>query len=283
MKRLLSLLLWLTWAVSYAMEDTDLMKRFPSESSYLQELLSVTQLEWNGTLDSLVSTTQKKWLRLPKQERWHLTETRVLDDVEKIYALMEKMGFFREISTKELYFDHAVVLGGAFFRVQNRMNFLADLWKRGMRFRELIFLTGERPLDPEIEPQTNFTHSQGIPQNEAEMMLYVHRYLDAPREMKELPLRVISVPFDKINGKRPTRADTIRAWLEGSPNLGKCLFVSNQPYCMYDTLVIRNNFPKSLSFEMVGSAADHLDVNTNVLLDNLARCLYEELQLKRKV
>ena len=99
--------------------------------------------------------------------------------------------------------------------------------------------------------------------------------------MRHLPLKVVSVPFDKISGKRPARGDTIRGWLEGSPDLEKCLFVSNQPYCTYDTLVIRNHFPKNFSFEVVGSAADHLDVNTNILLDNLARCLYEELQLKR--
>ena len=252
-------------------------------SSNLKDLLTLTSITCEDNLESIVEATQKKWLRPQGKERWDILELYSPKEVNKIRLLAEGMGFFQEVLPKEKFYDYALVLGATFSSVQDRFSFLIKLWKMGVRFRELIFLAGERTLDPRIEPASIFLETGKAPKNETEMMQYVYDHWKMPKEMKELPFQIVSVPFDVKKGRRPSTGDTIQAWMDLFPKPGKCLFVSNQPYCLYQDLVVKNYLPKSFLFETVGSPVNSSDTSGSVLLDTIARCLYQELQNRKKI
>ncbi len=252
-------------------------------SSNLKRLFALTNINCEDSLESMVEATQKKWLRPQGKERWDIKELYSPKEVNKIRLLSEGMCFFQEVLPTEKFYDYALVLGATFSSVQDRFSFLIKLWKMGVRFRELVFLAGERPLDPRIEPASIFFETEKAPKNETEMMQYVYDHWEMPKEMKGLPFQIVSVPFDVKKGHRPSTGDTIQAWMDLSPKPGKCLFVSNQPYCLYQNLVVKNYLPKSFHFETVGLSVSSLDISGSVLLDTVARCLYQELQNRKKI
>ena len=46
-----------------------------SPSAPLLQLLKITNIQHNGTLEDIVQATQKAWLRPAGKERWEMTET----------------------------------------------------------------------------------------------------------------------------------------------------------------------------------------------------------------
>lgn len=251
-------------------------------SPSLQDLLFLTRVHCEPSLESIVEATQKKWLRPVGKERWESVESYNSKQMKKIHFHMKKMGFFSEVLPSDTNYDYALVLGASFSSVQERVHYLVKLWHKGVRFQKLIFLTGERPLDPKVEPDNIFMEASIVPKTETQMMQYVHDYFEIPEEMKQLPFELVSVPFDTKAGKRPSTADTIRAWMDRFPFPGKCLFVSNQPYCIYQGLVIKGLIPKNFVFETVGPPPTMEDMTGSTLLDTVARSLYQELQNRKK-
>ncbi len=235
----------------------------------LTELLSLLDIPSNSTLPSLVQATQKAWYQ-PGKERWQF-EKRYVDKKEQAWPLLIQLGCIEKVSASKMHYEYALLLGGYAPRMQERIQFLIQEWKRGVRFNQLVMLTGERPLDPEHEKGTSSLNT------ETEMFLYLWSQADLPQSLRQTPLLIVNAP---MTNTRPTTLDTIKEWLKQSPAPGSCLIVSNQPFNGYFDAVFRTYMPTTFTLETIGNVADP-ELPFAVFLDNLARCLYQE-QIRAK-
>jgi hypothetical protein len=239
----------------------------PTQS--LLKILNALDVPNNGTLDDIVRATQKHWIQSGK-ERWEFEEV-AIKDPQNILGLLKETGCIDEIQTKENSYDYALLLGATAPRVETRLNFLIKEWNRGVRFKRLIFLTGQRMLDPKIE-----TFPDHI-KTETDMISFLYRQKDLPEGMRKIPLEIIDAPAHKLeNGKmrRPNTKDTLVEWLKQNPAPGKCLFISNQPYVGYQDAVCRLELPDDFIIETIGPEADP-SCTFAQYLDNLARWLFQ--------
>lgn len=207
---------------------------------------------------------QTMWLRKPGQERWEMQE---LNPEARAFVLnwAKKMGLFDEWAPSQRSYDRALILGATTSRMALRLNYLTTLWKQGFRFREVVFLTGMRPLDPRVDEMALGYKDE----SEAAVGLW------ESSDLKGIPIRFISVPTSPSG--RPTTEDTLFAWLNESPEPGTCLFVSDQPFCGYQFAVIKKILGDEYPFEMVGPGIKDLShpAAGAIVLDSIARWIYQ--------
>ena len=211
----------------------------------------------------LTAIAEEKWLQTGK-ERWEF-EHRYRDKAQYAIYPIRALELTEEKKAQKLQYDYAIVLGATTSTMKNRLAFLVEEYLRGVRFKKLIFLTGQRQL-------TNFESTvEGI-ETEAQMMRYLFQKIDCD-PLKTVPMRFINAP-NKLteDGKieRPSRRDTIQIWLESSPKPGSCLFISNMPFCRYEHAALRNLMPKGFTIETIGPKARE-DLRFEVQIDNIAR------------
>src|SRR5579872_2282434 len=235
----------------------------------LLDLLYLLDIPHQKDLPSIVKETQLRWLRKTK-ERWEIPD---LYPEKKAQAmpLLKQLGCTEAFYAQALFYDYALILGGESVRAQERIDFLIAEWQRGVRFKEVVILTGTRFLDPKTEPLAASLKT------ETEMMLYLFEKTKMPKELKELPLIVIDTPQQLDRSgiiRRPITSDTVRAWLKTHPKPGKCLVISNQPFIGYHDAVLRTELGKIFFTETVGAAADR-SLFLPIYLDNLARWIYQ--------
>lgn len=246
-------------------------------SKALLSLLSLLKIEHTNTLESIVSSTQKAWLRPVGQERWQLKE-RFQDLKPQIMPLLKNMGLLDERHASNRHYRYAVVLGATYKSVKERFSFLLAEWQRGIRFQDIIFLGSERPLDM-LSENIWLTDTQ-VPRTETEMMKRAWQEMELPKDLKAVPMKIFDTPMkqDK-DGKflRPNTGDTIKYWLLSDPKPGSVLAISNQPYAIYQDAVLRTYLPNSFRVETIGPEAEQDSIA--VYLDNLARILYQEQQM----
>jgi hypothetical protein len=235
----------------------------------LVELLDWMEIKHKGTLASIVQATQKKWLRPYGKERWETPEV-AEEKRAKIVELAEKLGFISEIAPIRKKSATCLIHGGTVSRMQLRISYLGALWEEGVRFDRLIFLTGGRPLDPAIEGDDCLLESQAARRLWQEALL--------PPALKSFPLTFIDVPMKVSEGraKRPTTADTLIAWLSTQPQVGPALFISSQPFCLYQHLVAKTHLPSSFEPETVGLGGEMETQHGGIILDSIARWLFEQ-------
>lgn len=234
----------------------------------LKELLKVMEVEQDGTAQSIVKATQKAWLRPVGKERWHIQDNLTPIQKKAVMDYGAKAGFFNEI--KPLYFDYdyAVILGATTSRIKKRLDLLVKMSEQGVRFKKVILLSGERPLDPSGESIHEGCKTEG------DTLEYLWRANPLSKKVawKHFKHPMISTPSGI---RRPTTIDTYRLWLASNPPPGRILAVSNQPYCLLQQLVAQNIMPKGFTYETVGEAPELSSINAQTLLDTVARCLYE--------
>ena len=86
-------------------------------------------------------------------------------------------------------------------------------------------------------------------------------------------------------GKTDTK-DTIVTWLKQTrPEPGDCLFLSQQPYVIYQDSIARTFMPDCFNIETVGPWIESYDphAKTSIILDIFTRLLYQENQRRRKL
>lgn len=234
----------------------------------LNQLIAQLGLPTNG---DIVAETQKHWLRKPGQERWEQAE---LSPEQRQFVLKwaTEQGLYAAWKPSLQTYDKALILGATTSRMQGRLNDLAQLWNDGIRFHEIVWLTGDRPLDARVDALTDRC------QNESEAARMIWEESSLPAEMRALPVVFVAVP---MNGqKRPNTEDTIIAWLNKSSEPCTALFVSDQPFCGYQFEVIKSRLPKEILFDVVGRGAEPAShpAAAAITLDSLARWLYQERQ-----
>lgn len=229
----------------------------------LKQLLTVMEVPNDGTLPSIVEATQKTWIRSAGKERWHIENNLSEIQAKAVMDFCSKNRFFIEIMPTKKSYDYAVILGATVATMKKRIGFLEKIAQSGVDFKQVVLLSGARPLDLKIE-----TAPEGC-KTEGEALAYL---------WKACPLskQYASAHFDcsMVEARRPTTADTYNLWLASKPKAGSCFMISNQPYCLYQQLVAEAIIPKEFTFETVGPASDPSKANPAALLDTIARCLY---------
>ena len=219
---------------------------------------------------NLIEETQRHWLRKPGQERWEMEE---LSQNQKDFVLRwcENQGLFSEWRPLEKNYDKALILGATTSTMQKRLGFLKQLWEEGTRFQEIVWLTGDRPLDPRIEDLTDRCATE----SEAARILWEEA--DLPNDMRNISVLFVATPM-KSGGKRPNTEDTLVSWLKTSPRPSKTLFISNQPFCGYQFAIVKKALPDTFLFDVVGPSSDPKGkpASAAIALDSIARWIYSD-------
>ncbi|MGE5196664.1 MAG: hypothetical protein ACM3JI_04985 [Anaerolineae bacterium] len=279
--RIVSLFLFVCFSFSIwgASLDNDLASTF-------LEALELMEVRHDGTLSSIVEETQKSWLRSQGKERWQLTDQIAEEKKRKILNIARKIGFVDERPAQKKDYRYAILLGASLESSQARFIFLRKLWEQGVRFKELVFLTGERPLDAQYEMARLPPYlEKEKPKTEKELLQTLFRRLPLPQELRTLPLCIVSVPMQPAPSgmRRPNTADTIIAWMNQSPSVDSCLFISEQPCILYQDAVVRFHMKEGFEIETVGPELTEKEGCCSALLDSMARFLFQELKIRSAV
>lgn len=240
-------------------------------SPKLKPLLNAFNL-WATTPAAIVQETQKTWLRPAGSERWHAPNP-YADRKEELMHLLKELELVDEIKPAHKEYDYLLIMGALHARAQKRIEHAVALWNEGYRFKQIILLGSERPLDPEKEPADGFT-TPSKPHTEFQMLLHCFGQT-APQEMQAIA-HYINAPNtidSQGKSKRATTGDTVKQWLQTEPAPGRCLVVSNQPHTRYQETITRALLPDNFIVEGCGQSLD-AQARMSEILDALARWLY---------
>ena len=229
------------------------------------------------TLDQVNGYLQEHWLQLNK-ERWELQPHQELDG-QQLLPFLQKVGCIDPITAQKNVYDYALVLGATGAIMQERLDFLWQEYQRGVRFHQVVLLTGQRDLDESVEifPENCAT--------ETDLLVYLFEKSPLCGKIPCLLIDSPKIPIGEGILRRPNTAKTVVDWYATRPLPGSCLAISNQPFVGYQEAVIRTFLPAEFTVEAVGPMAK---ISENfgepryvaVLLDNFAKWFYAELQCK---
>ncbi len=260
----------------------------------LLDMLDNFGVSHDGTLSSIVAQTQKQWLRKKGLERWQIEDT-FKNKKDEMSAWFYQVMAIQEIKPSLMSYDYLLVMGASYPGLCARLKYALELWQRGIRCKKIVFLVGQRSLDSDIESEEVLTgpilggiqSKEGwcrplkMPLVEIDLAKMLFDRIELPADMKDVATVFGDTPnrVDE-NGliSRPTMPDTVKSWLLNNPEPGSCLIVSSQPHCGYYDAAMRLILPACFPFEVVGASCDK-NVHCGVVLDALARWLYQELAL----
>lgn len=263
---------------------------------HLHALFTTLGIKVEKSYDAMNAYAQANWLRKPGQERWHMEPSQHQAKLKAITPHLTALGFIHEALPTQNKPTYALLLGATVFRMRTRLQYLFNLIEaHDFKPAKIVFLVGERPLDPAVEPeamlldpayiQTSWKLSGKLPATEAEAAKFIWDQIPKPKSVAAIPVEFISTPMLTKNGKtvRPTTVDTVNTWLATHPKPGAIVAISNNPYVPYQNetinpvLINANWFNLGGSLETVGEAASEtLDIAS--LLDNVARYIYSIIQ-----
>lgn len=226
--------------------------------------------------EKLVQQTQQKWLRKPGTERWHLDQT-VKPECNKLF---ESLGLVEACNPRYKHYDYVLVLGAVTKTMQLRLNYLIDQYRRGVKFKEVYFLVGERPLA--TDNKDDFIPNMPTTlKTEADAADYLVKSLKQTKIFKDIPIHVVR---SHMNGMvRPNTADTVRDFLLTKPHQdSKILAVSNQPYIGYQNAAVKIVLGANYELETVGPGIQN-EQPYALYLDTLARWIYQLDRLRKIV
>jgi hypothetical protein len=232
----------------------------------LIELLRLDHLyDENDTLSDVVKKTQAVWIATAQgansKERSDIKDTPEQQAMrEKVEDIARKMGLFSGRQPLLIHYNDAICLGAFLDAMRLRLADLVSQWNAGIRFDELIFLTGERYLrknpgqeddleklkNPALSPlpfKAGWTFSE---QSEYETEYHLAKLLfdqvELPEEMaKALEGKVTFVNVPRGNAARPSTKDTYRVWLQDHhPKPGTLLAASTPMLWIYQQIVGEN-------------------------------------------
>ena len=233
------------------------------------KLLQLFGIDASISFEEIVYKTQQKWLRQKGKERWEIADN-FQNKKSEVLPILESIGMIYEINPQKKHYDYVFMLGCSIHSTRIRINFLLKEWANGLRFENLIFLVSDRPLDKNFEKIEEPIKIQL--KTEYEATKYIYNKMKPPINFEE-NFNVSFVSSEcKQNKKRATTEDTIISWLDNNPKPGSCLFISSQPFVMYQDTVARSILPDMFSIETVG--AESYTKNIGIQLDSTTRSLY---------
>lgn len=268
------------------------------------ELFELLDAKVEPNYAAMNAYAQEHWLRKTGQERWQMEMSAHQAKIKQITAILTKLGMIDRVDPTVAKPDYAVVLGATTYRLRTRMQNMLELISAGKFMpKQIVILTGDRPLDLQFEPKDLLTNKEyarkdwvtpkATPTNETEAAKFIWDQLEKPESIKNIPISFVSTPMLEKNGKpaRPTTVDTLESWLKVSPKSGSIVAFSNNPYVAYQnetmkpTLIKAGWFKQGGTLETVGYAFSEKEDNDNVasLLDNVARYIYSILEVEKTV
>lgn len=237
----------------------------------LQKLTSFFGIEEG---EDVVESTQALWLRKRGQMRWEM-ESLSSDRSEFVISWADQNQFVSLLTPLYQQYDKVLILGSTTKSMYEKLRYLKDLQDQGIKFQEIIWLTGERVLDPAIDD-----FFEGC-KTETDAARYLWNQCFAAGDFKGVIASFVSVPKDPTKLGIPNTEDTIVKWLEGEKKGGRFLFISMQPFCHYQFSVIKTHMPSNFDFEVVGpgSIYESSEKFSAVFLDALARFLYQQKKI----
>ena len=199
---------------------------------------------------------QNHWMQEGK-ERWEM-ENRFEEKRELALPVLKAIGCIETIHAEKTHYRYALVLGSLGKTMQHRLDFLYEEWQKGVRFDQIVLLTGERDLDPKIE--------EFPPNLRTETELFLYLFQSHPLKMT-VPHVVVNSPKQTLpNGtlRRPDTLATVRDWLSLLPTPGSCLAISTQPFVGYQEAVIRFALPPSFELECIGPGTQNVYPNAGM-------------------
>lgn len=285
-----------------------LMDEQEKPHSALLALFKLTGIDLGGdySLKNIVQHTQEQWYGGGK-ERWLLEAFHDESKAEKILACLEQLNLMQAVSAKhsgeDKAYDYVFVHGALASRIESRLNFLKAEYQRGVRFKELVFLSGARDLHEEKEKAFI---EEGL-KTEAELfpVLWEKVTQDMPA-LAQQGYTLIDAPkkeiIDRTGQKkfiRPGTEDTLQLWLNTQKisleTPIKVLAISNQHYVHYQDLIVKRCLKKycmdknlkseNFILETIGEGAQIPEGDKGQYianhLDNLARCLHEIKEIEK--
>ena len=130
-----------------------------------------------------------QWLRKSGQERWEIAE---LSSNQRllVFNWAKEQGLFDPWKPLCASYDKALIFGATTPRMKMRLDNLKQLWEEGIRFKEIVWLTGDRPLDPQVD------HLLERCKNESEAAQILWEETDLPEEMGRLPVLFVAMVYD---------------------------------------------------------------------------------------
>ncbi|MBM3192600.1 MAG: hypothetical protein FJZ63_08145 [Chlamydiae bacterium] len=248
------------WVLGDAIQDRTLDRQLLTQLAATMGV--ITKGDWEAE-------TQRLWLRRPLQERWEMEELSE-DKKQAVLSFAKDLGLIEAWQPSCKSYDKAIILGATTSVMQRRLDYLKQLWEEGVSFREVVWLTGDRPLDKRVD---------GLMQeckNESEAARQLWCSAELPEAMRAIPVTFLATPLQKEGEgvRRPNTKDTLDAWLSKAVQPCRVLFISSQPFCGYQFSVIKACLPGAFEFDVVGYAATNPSAAT--ILDSIARWLYQE-------
>lgn len=218
---------------------------------------------------------QKPWRRNGRLERWEIPEV-AISDRELVIKWAKEHGMMQAWSPTRKVYDKAVIFGASTPQMELRLAYLVQLWNEGVRFNEVFWITGKRPLDVKVDAYMDEVA------NETGAARVIWEYADLPKEMRKVPITFLSTPARKTM-KRAGSRDVVQDFADKVSDPGTLLFVSTQPFCGYQCTIIKSILSSSIDFDVVGPSFPETHPQAGVLiLDTLARWLSEEFSISKE-
>jgi hypothetical protein len=248
----------------------------PSES--LKALFECFKIKTDGTLQDMAKKAQEAWPLIPP----HLNYETMNDKMDTVKPLVKKLGFIDPIDfTSQKDYTYALVFSGHIDATCARIKYLVDLWKRGIRFENIIVLTSQRDLHPiKWDSLSAFSLKKGDKEvenrtTEYDLLKILYDHLDLPQEFKKIPVSFVSIP--KKDFDFTYHEDQVKAWLVTNPKPGACLVVTNQPYVPALNNMLHNLLPRDFDIiDVVGYSVGTKHDSVSMWLGALSWWLYEE-------
>ena len=250
----------------------------------LIELLRLDDLYEPGDgLDQAVEKTQKKWLGVVQgkggKERVDLMDPPEWKALEgSVEKAVDRMGLSlgREPSLKN--YDYAFLYGAFFKGMRYRLRRILEAWDSGIRFKELVVLTGDRKI----------RLGEGSPDNTEGLV--ATKPLETEEDLAELLLANTELPagikvtFIKCrHGRagRPSTKDTLKTWLETAPLPGTILAPTHPLIFVYQDLAAKNVLPETFLIDTTAKPFNRRGLGSSkggyvsLVFDTIAKSLYE--------
>lgn len=259
------------------------------QNSALHTLLTLENIPYEKTLDSIIEATQKAWCHkiCPthhgiRAERWNVSPELVAhyEALRPLYMpLFKELFLIDAVYAPVQCYRYIIVLGALGTVMQQRLETLKKEYQRGITADTIIVCCSERPLD---RPQDTMLIPPNNTTIKTESDLFKWLIETQAPFLHDTPIFYIHTPMIMTSEgtiRRPDTNDTIIDWLTTyHPEPGTILAISNQPYCGYQKAVLETYLnPKGFTIAIAG---DQASPNTKVvtLLDTLGRWLYFEQQ-----
>lgn len=292
--------------------SSNIASRFISKDEKATPLLRELLLLYNiqaETLDEIVVETQIRWIAIRQGtgglERRDIVDTPAQTALrDKTFYIAKKLGLFEKSKPHFNHYTYSICLGAFLESARGRLALLIDAWKQGIRFDWLIFLGSDRPLrsregeneefaifcNPDksllafrpdwVAPILNDTAYK----TEYDMLKLIWDQTDVPQDMREhLRDKVVFINAKStLPGKRASTADSYAEWLsQYHPQPGLILAASSPLVGYYQHLVGNNVLGADYPLNTIHSAANPNNMRVSIILDTIAKCLYE-IKIYRK-